>query len=246
MTCGGTIVEQGKITLADAARALIRRTDAGVLSTHSVELEGYPFGSLTPFVASHEGRPVVFISSLAQHTKNMLANSRLCLTVFDPREKNRQASNRVSIMGDGEAVPDSQVEILAERYFSFFPASRRFSGLSDFRFYWIEPFQVRFIAGFGQIHWLEKKGWLVPTPEWIDEESQIIQQVNERYANTLVDVCRHYYEIQPKCAQVIAADPEGFHVRADDDILYFVFERPCVSTDELRGEITRMVKQSQS
>lgn len=239
-------MEQGKITLADAARALIRRTDAGVLSTHSVELEGYPFGSLTPFVASHEGRPVVFISNLAQHTKNMLADSRLCLTVFDPTEKNRQVSTRVSIMGDGQPVPEDQVGVLAERYFAFFPAARRFAGLPDFRFYWVEPYHVRFIAGFGQIHWLEKKGWLVLTPDWKGEESQIIQQVNERHVNTLTSLCSHFYEIQPKTAQVIAADPEGFHVRTDAEILYFTFERPCVTRNQLSKAIDRMVQQSQS
>ncbi|UCG53013.1 MAG: pyridoxamine 5'-phosphate oxidase family protein [Candidatus Latescibacterota bacterium] len=239
-------MEQGKITLADAARALIRRTDAGVLSTHSVELEGYPFGSLTPFVASHEGRPVIFISSLAQHTKNLLADSRLCLTVFDPAEKKRQASTRVSIMGDAAPVPESELEKLSERYFAFFPSSRPYAGISDFRFYWIEPYKVRFIAGFAQIHWLEKGGWLVPTPGWKDEENHIIQHINESHANALVDMCRYFYETHPKCAQMIAADPEGFHVRADDDILYFVFERPCLTADELRTEIARMAKQSQS
>jgi putative heme iron utilization protein len=238
-------VEQGKITLADAARALIRRTDAGVLSTHSVELAGYPFGSLTPFVASHEGRPVVFISNLAQHTKNMLADPRLCLTVFDPAEKNRQASTRVSIMGDGQLVPEDEVETLAERYFAFFPSARRFAGLPDFRFYWVEPHQVRFIAGFGQIHWLEKRGWLVVTPDWKNEEAQIIQEVNERHVNQFAGVCRHFYEIQPKTAQMIAADPEGFHVRADTDILYFTFERPCVTAEQLTDAIDHMVQQSQ-
>ncbi|UCH83728.1 MAG: pyridoxamine 5'-phosphate oxidase family protein [Candidatus Latescibacterota bacterium] len=238
-------MEQGKITLADAARALIRRTDAGVLSTHSVELRGYPFGSLTPFVASHEGRPVVFISKLAQHTKNIVADPRLCLTVFDPAEKNRQTSTRVSIMGDGEPVPSDQVQVLAERYFSFFPSARRFADFPDFQFYWVEPHQVRFIPGMGQIHWLEKTGWLVPTPDWKADETEIIQQVNERHTRSLDSLCRHFYEIQPKCAQVIAADPEGFHIRADDDILYFVFERPCISADQLTNAIDRMVKQSQ-
>lgn len=238
-------MEQGKITLADAARSLIRRTDAGVLSTHSVELQGYPFGSLTPFVASHEGRPVIFISSLAQHTKNLLADSRLCLTVFDPAEKDKQASTRVSIMGDGALVPENQLETLAERYFAFFPASRQHAGTPDFQFYWIEPYRVRFIAGFGRIHWLEKEGWLVPVPEWKDEEAALIQHINESHANALVDMCRYYYETHPKCAQMIAADPEGFHVRADGDILYFVFQRPCLAADELRTEITRMAKQSQ-
>jgi hypothetical protein len=43
---------------------------------------------------------------------------------------------------------------------------------------------------------------------------------------------------------MIAADPEGFHVRADDDILYFVFEKTCFAEEELRNEIAKLASQS--
>ncbi len=239
------VVNQGKITLADAARLLVRRMDAGVLSTHSVELEGYPFGSLTPFVASHEGRPIIFVSALAQHTRNVLADSRLCLTVYDPTEKDKLASSRVSIMGNGAPVPESEKEMLAERYFAFFPRSRKHERNPDFQFYWIEPHRVRFIAGFGRIHWLPKEGWLLPTPDWKSVEANILGHINASHSHQLVDMCRYYREKHPKYAQMIAADPEGFHVRADEDILYIAFERPCLTDAELRAEIARMAKQSQ-
>jgi hypothetical protein len=238
-------VDQGKITLADAARALVRRLDAGVLSTHSVEVAGYPFGSLTPFVASHEGRPVILISGLAQHTRNVLADSRVCLTVYDPAEKDKQASNRVSIMGNGAPVPASERETLAERYFAFFPTTRKYGNHLDFRFYWIEPYRVRFVSGFGRIHWLPKEGWLLPSPEWRPREREIIAHINESHRHALVDMCRYYHQRKPQCAQMIAADPEGFHVRTDEDILYMVFEKPCFVEEELTNEIARMATQSQ-
>lgn len=237
-------MDQRKITLADAARTLIRRMDAGVLSTHSVEAEGYPFGSLTPFVASHEGRPVLLVSEMAQHTRNIRADSRVCLTVYDPGEKDKLASSRVSIMGNGAPVPDEDRDMLAERYFAFFPGSREFESSLDFRFYWIEPFRVRFVSGFGRIHWLPKEGWLVPSPDWRADEKEIIRRINETHRRALAGMCRYFHQRKTAVAQLIAADPEGFHVRTDDDILYFVFENPCFSESELSGEIDRMAEQS--
>lgn len=238
-------MDQRKITLGDAARTLIRRMDAGVLSTHSVEVDGYPFGSLTPFVASHEGRPVLLISEMAQHTRNMLADSHVCLTVYDPGEKDKLSSSRVSIMGNGAPVPEKDRGMLAERYFAFFPGSREFENNLDFRFYWIEPYRVRFVSGFGRIHWLPKEGWLVPSPEWRSREAEIIRSVNETYRRVLAAMCRYFHQRKTTCTQLIAADPEGFHVRTDDNILYFVFEKPCFLEDELTGEIARMAEQSQ-
>lgn len=234
-----------KITLADAARALIRRMDAGVLSTLSVEAEGYPFGSLTPFVATHEGRPVILISAMAQHTRNILADSRVCLTVYDPGEKDKLASSRVSIMGNGGPVPEGERALIAERYFSFFPRSREFESSLDFHFYWIEPYRVRFVSGFGRIHWLPTEGWLVPSPEWKTKEQAIIKRVNDAHRSSLPGMCRYFHQRKTSCAQLIAADPEGFHVRTDSDILYFVFEKPCLLEEEFSAEIARMAEQSE-
>jgi len=237
-------VDQGKITLADAARTLIRRMDAGVLSTHSVEVEGYPFGSLTPFVASHEGRPVILVSSLAQHTRNILADPRVCLTVYDPTERYKLSSSRVSIMGEGAPVPESEHAMLSDRYFAFFPHSRAYQNDLDFEFYWVEPHRVRYVSGFGRVHWLSKEGWILPPPSWRSLEAGIIAHMNETDRPVLADMCRYFHQRKPRCAYMIAADPEGFHVRADDDVLYFVFEKPCFAEEELRNEIAKLARQS--
>jgi hypothetical protein len=237
-------VVQGKISLGDAARILIRRMDAGVLSTHSVEVEGYPFGSLTPFVASPEGRPVILVNTLAQHSRNMSTNPRVCLTVYDPAEKDKLASSRVSIMGSGLPVPEDERAALAERYFAFFPHSRAWRDQKEFQFLWIEPHRVRFVSGFGRIHWLSKEGWLLPSPAWRADEAAIIARINEGRGAALTDMCSYFHHRRVRCASMIAADPEGFHLRADDDILYFVFESTCFTREEFENEISRMASQA--
>jgi putative heme iron utilization protein len=52
-------VEPG--VLARRARALLRRAPAGVLSTWSQAMPGFPFGSLAPFAMTHEGRSLVYV-----------------------------------------------------------------------------------------------------------------------------------------------------------------------------------------
>ena len=70
-------------------RHLLRSLDSGILSTMSQELPGYPFGSVTPYVMTHEGRLVVYVSSIAQHTRNMQENSKVSLTVVEQGSGNQ-------------------------------------------------------------------------------------------------------------------------------------------------------------
>ena len=66
-----------------AARELVLQHSFGVLSTISIEAPGYPFGSVTPYCVDDQCRPVIYISLIAQHTKNIIADSRLSLTVLE-------------------------------------------------------------------------------------------------------------------------------------------------------------------
>ena len=91
--------------LARRARALLRRTPAGVLSTWSQSMPGYPFGSLTPFAMTHEGRPLLWVSRLAEHTRNLAAEPRACLTVTEAGEGDPQALGRASVLGEAHQAP---------------------------------------------------------------------------------------------------------------------------------------------
>src|SRR2546422_11285714 len=48
-----------------------------------MDLPGYPFGSIVPYCADEQCRPIIYISHIAQHTKNILADARVSLTVVE-------------------------------------------------------------------------------------------------------------------------------------------------------------------
>src|SRR5215218_7969834 len=89
-----------------AARRYLRHHWHGALSTISRKLEGYPFGSIVPCVTDHAARPVVLVSRLAEHTKNMLADQRVSLLLRDDNAA-PQESARLTMIGDAKAVPDA-------------------------------------------------------------------------------------------------------------------------------------------
>jgi len=67
--------ETGRDSGGDARR-FTRAQHSGVLSTLSRRVEGFPFGSVAPFILDHAGRPVILISTLAEHTKNIDTDPR--------------------------------------------------------------------------------------------------------------------------------------------------------------------------
>ena len=141
-------------TSTKAARTLLNNRSTGVLSTLSLKLGGYPFGSAVPYCLDGEGRPVVLFSKLAEHTKNVEADNRCSLTVLASEKGDVQANARLCITGLMLALPAGE-DIVREDYHRRFPESRQYVRLLDFSFYRLDPVAVRYIAGFGVIHWFE-------------------------------------------------------------------------------------------
>ena len=138
---------------------LWRRVDSGILSTTSVAVAGYPFGSVVPYVTTPDGVPVIYISTIAQHFKNLQADPRACLTAVESGREDPQAGSRISVLADAAQATSEEREAVAEAYFERFPSSRRFADTHGFQFWLLRPKRVRFIGGFGKIHWIEPDAW---------------------------------------------------------------------------------------
>jgi len=110
------------MTEGTEARLYLRRHRAGVLSTLSKRLGGYPFGSITPFVLDAAARPVVLVSRLAEHTKNMEADPRASLFVHDAAP-DVQTGARLTLVGDAERVADA--DLIRARYLRYGRSCRR-------------------------------------------------------------------------------------------------------------------------
>ncbi len=135
-----------------SARALYGAARYGILSTHSADVPGYPFGSLVVFCPDENGDAILLLSGLAQHTANLQANSKASLMVVEEGNEDPQAKARLTVLGDVSPLGAEAVEA-KRRYLERFPAS--FGEDMGFRFFRLRPVRARLIGGFGKISWIE-------------------------------------------------------------------------------------------
>jgi putative heme iron utilization protein len=144
-----------------AARALLAAESVGVLSTISVHRPGFPYGSVTPYALSAEGAPLLLLSRLAAHTKNLLADPRASLFVGDrSAAEDPQAGARISLLGRVAPLPAGDAPAIADargRTVAIWPRAADYLALGDFSFWRLEIEEARLIAGFGEIRWLDGK-----------------------------------------------------------------------------------------
>lgn len=209
-----------------------------MLSTISLDVPGYPFGSMTPYCTDRQGRPIIYISHIAQHTRNILADSRVSLTVFDTtgNSDDVQARGRVTCIGDARPVDDADVADVSGRYFRYFSSARQYEQTHDFQFFRLDLVRVRFIGGFGQIFWVETGEFLTANPFSAAQESQIIQHMNDDHRNALT----HYAGGRP--AVMTGIDGEGFDVLQSGKKLRFHFDTPISTMEEARQMLVAMAK----
>lgn len=226
------------------ARHYLRGHTHGVLSTLSKKLNGYPFGSVVPFVTDHTARPVMLISRLAEHTKNITADPRVSLIVRDATQ-DPQDNARLTLVGDAHGVQDEAGAIEA-RYLRYFPAATRLFALGDFSLFAIEPLTLRYIGGFGAIHWVAAASYAPPRNSLEQCEADIVAHMNEEHAETLRLYCRHFRQLTPAAVSMIGIDCDGFDVNADDQVVRFDFAQPVVDANSARLAFKQMAAEARS
>ncbi len=148
--------ERKKQQIAIRARQLAKQKLYGVLATQSIAMPGYPFGSLVQYAFDEQGDLILYISKLAQHTRNIAKDDKVSLTVIEDDKQDIQQAGRVTIMG--RLVPSQDEEKAAKIYVQFFPDSAHYQDkMHDFHFYRLTIEKVRFIGGFGDINWVVKE-----------------------------------------------------------------------------------------
>lgn len=229
------------MTTAAQARRYLRAQRYGVLSTLSQKLGGYPFGSLAPYVLDHAARPVILISRLAEHTRNIDADPRVSLLVHEPAG-DLQAAARVTLIG--EAAPLDAPTAFRSRYVRFFPEAARLLALGDFSFYAITPRTIRFIGGFGDIRWISAEQYAPPASQLAAQEEAILAHMNQDHVHALRDYCRFYHQRNAERAVMIGIDCDGFEVRADGAILRFDFDDAVIDAPLAREALVAMAKKA--
>ena len=159
----------------------------GLLSTSSKELDGVPFGSITPYDFSTTHGVVIYISLISQHYKNLVAKDQACLTVHDPFYSfHPQQHPRASLICSFHEAPKESLAEIQKKYESRFPESINYELAHNFRFFCGTPSKVRWIGGFGEIGWIEGETLLSSTADSIAYDSlRICNHMNSDHSDAL-------------------------------------------------------------
>jgi heme iron utilization protein len=223
------------------AQQFLFSAQKGVLSTHSAKFSGYPFGSVTPFVLNHQGMPVVLISSLAEHTKNIIQNGHVSLLVFN-NEDDLQANARLTLLAKAEQT-DKDNGLMRARYLRYIPQAASYFDAHDFMFYTLYVTHGRYIAGFGKMGWIEGDDFQMPTNPLFTEEIDILNHMNQDHVDNLKAYCQHYHQQHTTSVDMVGIDSLGFDVRIDSgQLLRFHFERAISNAQEARAALVNMAK----
>lgn len=139
---------------AERCRTLVRNAKSATLSTLAREPAGFPFGSLVALAVDAQGRPLLFLSKLAEHTGNLLARSEASILVTEPAGVDPLAHGRVTILGRCEAIPEEERPSARELFLAQQPSAATYIDFSDFAFYRLEPTALRYVGGFGRMSWV--------------------------------------------------------------------------------------------
>src|ERR1700759_3095180 len=132
------------------ARSLLRRSRQGALATLMAG-SGDPYCSLVNIASHPDGSPILLISRLALHTKNILTDSRVSLMLDERAEGDPLEGSRIMLAGRAEEARAEDVELVRRRYLNAHPSSEVFVDFKDFSFFRIRPSGAHLVAGFGRI-----------------------------------------------------------------------------------------------
>lgn len=240
------------MNLSLEARKFLRSTCSGILSTHSTRHEGYPFGSVAPFVLDHHCQPIILISNIAEHTKNIAANPKVSLLVFAGAE-DLQANARLTLLGEAVKIYKDDIDLRA-RYLRYLPQAASYFDMHDFSFYRIHIHQARYIGGFGKMSWLSEADLFGSITDSVSvlasQEAAIIEHMNADHTENLLNYCKHFHHVDAEHAHMLGIDCDGFDVSArignTSTILRFDFEQPIHDAQSARTALVAMAKAAKS
>ena len=222
---------------AAGARRLLRRCRSAALATHSRRLQGYPYASLVPLMLDHQANPIMLISRLAEHSRNVEADERVSI-VAHAHDADVQAASRLTLLGSCRRAEERAH--LAEKYLRYFPDARQLLQL-DFDFYRITPAAARYVGGFGSVHWLEADAIGPPPGALHESEPALLDYANSDHAQDLRDACRRVHGMAAREVRVIGIDCDGFDARADDTLVRFEFVDAVSDAESARAALVALI-----
>lgn len=227
------------------ARKLLKSTNYGVMSTISKDVEGYPFGSHMPYCLDSNGNLLIYISTLAQHTKNLDANPKCSLTIIEPNPSHIQNSARLTYIGNASRVKEEEFEEAYRHYVTYFPNAKRYRETHDFHIYKVEPVKIRYIGGFGKIFWIETDELFPENLFNNTAKEQILTHMNEDHVEFMKKYFTKHLNMhlpENEKPRMVDIDKFGVTILLNSMPYFFEFDEPLTDPSQAKDAIIELGK----
>jgi putative heme iron utilization protein len=227
------------------AKKLMRESRSGALAT-LVAGSGDPYCSLVNVATAVDGTPLLLISRLAIHTRNVLADPRASLMLDERKEGDPLQGARVMLMG---TVAKTESPDARRRYLAYQPEAEMFADFADFAFYELKLKGAHLVAGFGRIVDLTPADLLTDVSgaeAMLEAETSAVEHMNADHADT----CRLYATKllgAPDGAwRCVGCDPEGLDLQAERIGLRLPFPQRVTEPGALRTMLKKLAEQARA
>jgi putative heme iron utilization protein len=230
-----------KLPPAEAARLIMRRALKASLATLEAA-SGHPYASLVTIATDVDGTPLLLISTLALHTKNLTSDHRASL-LFDGTDAvgDPLAGGRVTVMGRAARTerPSARARFLARQ-----EHASGYADFPDFAFYELVPERAHFIGGFGRIVDIAPSDLLLETSgaeKLISGHDDIVSHMNEDHAAANLLYATVLAGEPGGPWRMTGIDPDGFDLVCDGKTCRIPFSTRVTTPDEARRELVALV-----
>jgi heme iron utilization protein len=233
---------------AKLARSLLRRSRQGALATLMAG-SGDPYCSLVNVASHPDASPILLISRLALHTRNILGDSRVSLMLDERAEGDPLEGSRIMLAGRAEEANSEDLGILRRRYLNAHPSAEAFLDFKDFSFFRIRPAGAHLVAGFGRIVDLKPQQFLSDISDadaLLEAEQGAIDHMNADHRDAMNLYATRLLGADAADWRCTGCDPDGIDMQAGTTTLRLNFPRRIVSPAALRQMLKEFADQARA
>lgn len=229
------------------ARRLIRAAGGATLATQA---DGQPFASLVTPATAPDLSPLLWLSTLSEHTRQLRAEGR-CALLFtgEPNGPNPQTTPRVTLTGRAEPVEGEEQAALKARWLARHPYAALYADFGDFALWRVVPGGALLVGGFARAVRLRLPN-LLPDPAAVAAlaagESDIIAHVNADHADAVAAIAEGLLGEAPAGAEtpwrLAAVDVDGADLFAGDRVRRLHFSRTVATPEDVRAELIQAAR----
>ncbi len=225
------------------SRMLLRSIRSGALAT--LTPEGIPFASLVTIATDTDGTPLMLLSQLSAHTRNLLADPRCSLLFSQGGKGDPLAHPRLTVVG--RATPSAEPRIRA-RFLARHPKAKLYADFPDFAFFALAPEAGHLNGGFAKAATLTRDDLLLDLTgreALVAGEAGAVAHMNEDHIDALALYAAGAGESGGSW-RLTGLDPEGLDLMAGDRTARVLYPEPVADMGALRRHLVTMAAQARA